>query len=241
MKDRPSKPTSLVKALPALALSAVAAMLLLSSTASGADDPPVVSLGPIAAGGTNVGAGAGTDPEADACIGDRHSGADGEESQLVALNDAACAAGAPGSSTAGGGSSGSSAAGLRPAGTSGAAGATTALASVSAGAAVGLRITGVQRVLKNVRRTKSFRIVVTVKDTRGLRVRGAIVSISRVPGAVRTVSGIHANFSNKIGVARVLVPTTRRMFGNRVFLKITARTPKARAVTLRSVLLPKLR
>jgi hypothetical protein len=31
------------------------------------------------------------------------------------------------------------------------------------------------------------------------------------------------------------------MFGKRVFLKITARTPKARAVTLRSVFLPRLR
>jgi hypothetical protein len=89
--------------------------------------------------------------------------------------------------------------------------------------------------------SKNFRMLVTIKDGRGFRVRGAVVSVSRVPGTRTTVSGMHAGFSNRTGVARVLVPVTTRMFGNRVFLKITARTPKARAVTLRSVLLPRLR
>jgi hypothetical protein len=39
----------------------------------------------------------------------------------------------------------------------------------------------------------------------------------------------------------IVVPVTKGMFGKRRFLKIAARTPKARAVALRSVSLPRLR
>jgi hypothetical protein len=242
MKDRRLTPGTLRRALPALVLAAVAAALVLSSTAV-AEDPPIVSAGPIDVGGTAVTGSAGTDPEADACIGNQHSGADAEETSALQLNDAACQSSTGGGATSGGGSQ-STSGGARPtgsAGTTGAAGQGSALASVAAADAVGLRIVGVKRLLKNVRLSKNFRMLVTIKDGRGLRVRGAIVSVSRVPGSKRTVSGMHAGFSNKIGVARVLVPVTTKMFGNRVFLKITARTPKAQAVTLRSVLLPRLR
>jgi hypothetical protein len=38
----------------------------------------------------------------------------------------------------------------------------------------------------------------------------------------------------------VVVHVDQRSLGNRLFLKISARTPKARAVTLRSVRLPAL-
>lgn len=233
MKDRRLTPGTLRRALPALVLAAVAAALVLSSTAV-AEDPPIVSAGPIDVGGTDVTGSAGTDPEADACVGNQHSGADAEESSALQLNDAACQSSTGGGAASGGGSQ-STGGGARPTGQG------SALASVAAADAVGLRIVGVKRLLKNVRLSKNFRLLVTVKDGRGRRVRGAIVSISRVPGSNRTVSGMHAGFSNKIGVARVLVPVTTKMFGNRVFLKITARTPKARAVTLRSVLLPRLR
>lgn len=245
MKDRHPTPGTLRRALPALVLVAVAAMLALSSTAVGADDPPFVSVAPVDVGGTTVSGSAGSDPEADACIGNQHSGADSEDSQVLALNDAACASSTGGGATGGRGSS--TTGGGRPSGTTGAAGASGAAgksagqASVAAADAIGLRIVGVKRLLKNVRLSKNFSLIVTVKDGRGLRVRGAIVSVSRVPGSKRTVSGMHAGFSNKIGVARVLVPVTTKMFGNRVFLKITARTPKAQAVSLRSVLLPRLR
>ena len=232
MKDRHLTPGTLRSVLPALALAVVAVMLALSSTAGAADDPPVVSLGPIGAGGSNVTGSAGSDPEADACIGDRHSGADAEDAQLLQLNDAACQSASGGQSTSGG---------ARPTGTAGTAGRGSTLTSVAAADAIGLRIVGVKRLLENVRLTKNFRMLVTIKDGRGFRVRGAIVAVSRVPGSQSTVSGLHAGFSNKIGVARVLVPVTSRMFGKRMFLKITARTPKARAVTLRSVFLPRLR
>jgi hypothetical protein len=215
-------------------------MLIVSSTAVGADDPPIVSAGPIGVGGSTATGSAGTDPEGDACVGDRHSGADVEDSQLLQLNDAACAS-STGAGASGGGSHGAGSGGARPTGTAGTAGKGSTLASVAAADAIGLRIVGVKRLLKNVRLSKNFRMVVTLKDGRGFRVRGAIVSVSRVPGSQSTVSGMHAGFSNKIGVARVLVPVTSKMFGKRLFLKITARTPKARAVTLRSVFLPRLR
>jgi hypothetical protein len=246
MNDRPFAPGLLRRALPALLLAVVAVMLVVSSTAVGADDPPIVSVAPVTAGGTTVSGSAGSDPEADACIGTQHSGADAEDSQVASLNDASCTSGAGGGTPTGGAGS-ATAGGARPSATTGASGASGAKgssgaqATVAAASAVGLQIVGVKRLLKNVRSSKSFRLVVTIKDGRGLRVRGAIVSVSRVPGSRLTVSGIHANFSNKLGVARVLVPATKKMFGNRVFLKITARTPKARAVTLRSVLLPRLR
>lgn len=236
MKNRRLTPGTLRRALPALVLAVVAAALVLSSTAV-AEDPPIVSAGPIDVGGTAVTGSAGTDPEADACVGNQHSGADAEESSALQLNDAACQSSTGGGAASGGGSQ-STGGGARP---TGAAGQGSTLASVAAADAIGIRIVGVKRLLKNVRLSKNFRLLVTVKDGRGLRVRGAIVSISRVPGSKRTVSGMHAGLSNKTGVARVLVPVTTKMFGNRVFLKITARTPKARAVTLRSVLLPRLR
>ena len=242
MTDRHLTTGTLRRAIPALALAVVAVMLALSSVAGAADDPPVVSLGPIDAGGSNVTGSAGSDPEADTCIGDRHSGADAEDAQLLQLNDAGCQSGSGGGVGATGtGGAQTTGGGARPAGTAGTAGRGSTLTSVAAADAVGLRIVGVKRLLKNVRLTKNFRMLVTIKDGRGFRVRGAIVAVSRVPGSQSTVSGLHAGFSNKIGVARVLVPVTSRMFGKRIFLKITARTPKARAVTLRSVFLPRLR
>jgi hypothetical protein len=239
MRDRPLTKATLLRALPSLALAAAVAMLALSSTAV-AEDPPIVSAGPIAAGGTNVSGSAGSDPEADVCVGDQHNGADSEDPNVVQLAGA-CASG--GGAGAAGGNQRSAGAGTRPAsstGATGAAGKRSTSSSVAAAGAVGLHIAGVKRLLAKVRTTKNFRILVTLRDGRGLRVRGAIVSVGRVPGSATTVSGIHAGFSNRVGVARILVPVTKRMFGKRVFLKITARTPKARAVTLRSVLLPKL-
>jgi hypothetical protein len=232
-------PGRLRRALPVLVLAALAAALFLSSTAV-ADEPPVVSVGPVDVAGTDVTGTAGSDPDADACVGDRHSGADPADPQLVQLNDASCQSGAGAGGAAGSqGTAGAQSTGARPSGS--AAGRGSALASVAAADAVGLRIAGVRKLMKNVRLTRNFRMLVTVRDGRGLRVRGAIVSVGRVPGSRSTVSGLHAGFSNKRGVARILVPVTKRMFGTRLFVKVAARTPKARAVALRSVSLPRLR
>ena len=111
---------------------------------------------------------------------------------------------------------------------------------VSAGQAIGLRIVRVRHLTKNAGVTKHFRVLVSLRDTRGRLVRGAIVSVSRAPGAENTISGVYATYTNKVGQASVSVAVAKRMLGKRLFLKIGARTPNARAITLRSVRLPAL-
>jgi hypothetical protein len=232
-------------ALPSIVLVALAAAMLMAATA-GAEDPPIISVGPIDAGGTTVSGTAGSDPQADACIGDDHSGADPADPDVVELNDSTCGTSAT-SSTAGGAATGggsSTSGGTAGSVSSAGSGSTTrssSTASVTATQAVGLQIVRIRHLTKTVRSTRQFRVLVTLRDSRGRLVNGAFVSVNRVPGSRKTVSGVHGSFSNKIGQARVLVPVTKRMFGKRLFLKISARTPSARAVALRSVFLPRLR
>ena len=226
MNTRPRNTGRLQRALPTLVLAAIAAALALSATAVA---EPIVTIPPTNVAGTDVSGSAESDPQADACIGSQHSGADPADPSVVELNDASC--------TSGGGASGTTGSSGTGAGGSISSTATT----VAAGNAVGLRITAVRKLMKNVNVRRNFRLLVTLRDTRGLLVRGAIVSVGRVPGSRATVSGLHAGYSNKHGVAAILVPVTKRMFGKRLFLKIAARTPKARAVALRSVSLPRLR
>jgi hypothetical protein len=255
MNDRRHTLVRIRRTLPAVALAMVAASLVLSSLAA-AEDPPIVSIGPIGVGGTTVSGSVGPDPDVDVCLGDQHSGADPADPSVIQLNDASCQAGASGGSGAGasgpsasqsGPTSGATGGSASGAGTStgsgsgsGAAAASSA-ASVAATDAVGLRIAGIRPFLRNVRTNRNIRLLVTVRDGRGLLVRGAIVSAGRVPGSTTTVTGLHAGFSSKVGVARIVVPVTKAMFGKRLYLKIAARTPKARAVALRSVRLPVLR
>jgi hypothetical protein len=225
---------SLRRRLPFLAFVAVAFALALSSSAVA---EPIVPVPGTGVGGTDVSGSVASDPQADACIGNQHSGADPADPNVVQLNDAACASGGTGTSGTSGGFGGSATGGASAGGGAKGSAATT----VSAADALGLKITGVRRMTKNVRFTRNFRLFVTVKDARGLLVRGAIVSAGKAPGSRTTLSGLHAGFSNKAGIAKVLFPVTRSMFGKRLYLKIAARTPKARAVVLRSVLLPNLR
>jgi hypothetical protein len=229
MSTRPRNRGALRKALPTLLLAAIAAALALSATAVA---EPIVTVPPTEVAGTDVSGSAGNDPQADVCVGDQHSGANPDDPSVVELNDASCASGSGTGSTGSAGSAGSS-------GTTGSRASTAG--TVAAGNAVGLRITAVRKLMKNVGIRRNFRLLVTLRDTRGRLVRGAIVSVGRVPGSQATVSGLHAGFSNKHGVAAILVPVTKRMFGKRLFVKIAARTPKARAVALRSVSLPRLR
>lgn len=244
MNTRPRKPGTLRKALPMFVLAAIAAALALSSTAV-AD--PIVTVPPINVGGTTVSGSADSDPQADACIGDQHSGADPADSSAIQLNDASCASGGgTGATGSGSGSGGGQSAGSRPSGTTGSTGTGTTgnraltATTVAAADAIGLRI-AIRKQMRNVSLRRNFRLFVTVRDTRGLLVRGAIVSAGRVPGSQATISGLHAGYSNKRGLATILVPVTKQMFGKKLFVKIAARTPKARAVALRSVSLPRLR
>jgi hypothetical protein len=255
MHDRGHPFATLFLALPAVLLGLLVAALAVSSVAA-AEDPPIVSVGPIGVGGSNVSGSVGPDPDVDLCLGDQHSGADPADPSILQLNDATCTASSGSSGGSGGSGSGPSASqsgsssgstGAATSGSGGSGGAaatsgtTATSATVAATDAIGLRIAGIRPLLRNVRTNRNLRLVVTVRDGRGLLVRGAIVSAGRVPGSAATVSGLHAGFSNKAGVARIVVPVARSMFGKRLYLKIAARTPKARAVALRSVLLPRLR
>jgi hypothetical protein len=82
--------------------------------------------------------------------------------------------------------------------------------------------------------------VVALRDVNGRSLRSAIVALSPVAGAKRTIPNTRMAYSNRLGRAQLVLPTTKRMLGRRVLIRITARTPHARAVTVGSVLLPGL-
>lgn len=217
------------KPLVRLALAISAAALLMASTA--AADDPIVTIGEIGGNGAPTASGAVDDEgTADACLNDDHSGVDSSETTPIALNDSSCASNST-TSTGGGGNS-------TPTSTSGPRGTT---GWVAASAAVGLRIAGVRILLTDVRSTKRFRVVVTLRDMNGRLVRGGIVTIDRAPGSVNTIRGRDAAFTNRVGKARLVAGVAKTQLGTRVMLRISARTPKARALQLRSVVLPRLR
>ncbi len=167
--------------------------------------------------------------------------------RVVQVNDSACAASAGASPSGPGGSQAS--AGGQTTGSTGGAEACPAQPPrqarpprkwVSASSARGLRIVRVQYFVNDVAATKRLRVVVSLRDLNGRRVRHAIVSAGPVAGARRTVVGTTSTFSNRLGQARLVVPATRSMLGRRLLLRITARTPSVRAVTVGSVLLPRV-
>jgi hypothetical protein len=231
------------RALPTLVLGLMVAGFFLVSGAQ-AEDPPIVSVGQVTAGG-NAGSGSvGSDGQANACVNDESSKANPTTPDMN-LNEGTCQA-ATGSSAGSGssrstGSAGSTgAAGSTAAGRSRTSGSTSA-AWVSAGQALGLRIVRVRHLTRKVNLTNRFRVLVTLRDARGKLVRGAIVSVSRAPGAQSTISDMYATYSNKVGQASIGVAVSNRMLGKRLYLKIAARTPSARSMTLRSVRLPAVR
>jgi hypothetical protein len=229
-------------ALPGLVLVVGAFAIVLASGAR-AHDPPIVSVGAIGTGGNTASGSVGSGAQTDACVNDENSTVDpsaGNANGAVSINTGSCAS-TPSSST-GAGSTGSTGSSGSAGSTAGAGGATSSAAAawVSSSEASGLRIVRVRHVTKGVNVTKRFRVLVTLRDARGRYVRNAIVSVSHVPSAASTVSGVHSAFSNRSGQATIAVPVTKNMLGKRLFLKIGARTPSARAVTLRSVQLPAL-
>jgi hypothetical protein len=222
------------RALLSLAFAGLAAAVVFASGARAAD-PPVVTAG--------VGSGGKTD----ACVNDQHSGADpsaSDPNNAAQVNDGSCQ-GAADSSASGSGSTtsgGSTSATSKTGGSSKTSGSSksTARAWVAATGAFGLQIVRVRYDTSRASATKRFRVFVTLRDVRGKLVRDAIVSIGRVPGARSTISSTHSTFTNRLGQARLVLPVTSKMLGKRLLLKISARTPSTRALTLRSVRLPKL-
>jgi hypothetical protein len=235
-------------ALPGIVLAVMTLAFLLVSVAR-AEDPPIVAVGPVTASGNTASGDVGSDAKTNACVNDDRSHADpsASDGDPVKLNQGSCQE-AAGSSAGSGGSQGGSGpqagSGSQKSGSRGGSGSTRSNASattgVAAGNAAGLRIARVRPVTDGVSKTKSFRVLVTLKDMQGRLVRDAIVTISKAPGARNTVSGMCSAFSNRLGQATIVVHVPNESLGKRLFLKISARTPKARSIALRSVRLPAL-
>jgi hypothetical protein len=220
------------------------------AAAAHAADPPIGTVGVTSPGGSQTASGTVVSGgQTDACVNDQHSGVSPATGQNggVQVNDSACAA-SGGASPPGSGGAQASAGGQSTSSTGSAGGvpgaATTSGSAsrtwVSATGARGLRIVRVQYFVNDVAATKRLRMVVSLRDLNGRRVRHAIVSAGPVTGAKRTVGGTTSTFSNRLGQARLVVPATTSMLGRRLLLRITARTPSVRVVTVGSVLLPRV-
>jgi hypothetical protein len=116
---------------------------------------------------------------------------------------------------------------------------TTAGRSVAATGAIGVRITKIRYITRSVRRTKRLRMIVTVKDRRGLLIRNASISV-RSKYARRIVRNPRAKKSNKVGQAAFLLRARNRAFGKRLVMVTLAKTPSAKANKSSSVRLPRL-
>lgn len=109
--------------------------------------------------------------------------------------------------------------------------------SVSAAGAVGLRITQVRYFTKVVRSKKRVRVLVTVKDTRGYRIRNATVTL-RSLRPLYMVGRTRVKLSNKVGQVSFIMRLKPRALGKRLFVLASARTSSAKAQRKTSVGLP---
>jgi hypothetical protein len=110
--------------------------------------------------------------------------------------------------------------------------------SVSAAGAQGIRIAKIRYITRNVRRTKRLRMVITVKDRRGLLIRNATVSV-RSRYARRIARNPRAKKTNRVGQAAFLLRARDRAFGRRLVMITVAKTPKAKASKRSSVRIPR--
>jgi hypothetical protein len=117
---------------------------------------------------------------------------------------------------------------------------TEATRTVAANAAQGVKIAKIRYITKNVRRTKRMRMVVTVKDRRGLLIRNATVRV-RSRYARRLVRNPRIRKTNKVGQVAFLMRARNRAFGKRLVMITLAKTPKAKASKVSSVRIPKLK
>lgn len=112
-------------------------------------------------------------------------------------------------------------------------------AYVSAANAVGVQIASIRYYTKRIKTTKRLRMVITVKDRRGLLIRGAKVNVRSARAA--WVRG-HTNVknSNKKGQVAFIMRLRPKAFGKRFIVVATAKTPNAKASKRGSVRLPRL-
>jgi len=111
---------------------------------------------------------------------------------------------------------------------------------VTASSAVGLKIANVRYVATGVARTKRLRMIVTVKDSRGLLVSGATIKI-RSKAAGRLTRRAQTKTSSKTGQAAFVLRVKPRILGKRLVMVTVARTPTAKAAKTTSIRLAKAR
>lgn len=111
--------------------------------------------------------------------------------------------------------------------------------SVSATEALGVRIVSIRYYAKGVRKTKRLRMIVTVKDRRGLLIHGAVVSV-RGAKAGRIAGRAKAKRSDAKGRAGFVLRLRPRAFGKRLVVVVGAKTPTAKASKRSSLALPRL-
>ena len=112
--------------------------------------------------------------------------------------------------------------------------------SVSAAEAAGVRIAAVRYRTAGVRRTHRVGMIVTVKDRRGLLIRGAKIRVwATKPG--RLAHRPRAVVSGPKGRAAVTLRLRRGAFGKRLVTITAARTPSATAKKRTAVRIPRLK
>jgi hypothetical protein len=103
--------------------------------------------------------------------------------------------------------------------------------------AVGLRIAGIRYIKKGVLRTHRIRMVVTLKDARGLLVRGATV---RVQGRGRKLAKRpRVAHTGPRGRATISLRLRKSAYGKRLSTTTVAKTPSAKAQRRTSVAVPR--
>jgi hypothetical protein len=111
--------------------------------------------------------------------------------------------------------------------------------TVSARDAVGLRIAQIRYIRKGVLRTRRVRMIVTLKDARGLLVRGATIRVQA--RGHRLAKRPILKQSGPRGRATIVLKLRKSSFGKRLFTTTVAKTPTAKARRTTSAPMPRRR
>jgi hypothetical protein len=116
--------------------------------------------------------------------------------------------------------------------------------SVSAAGALGVRITNVRLDTSQLRTKRRLGVTLTVRDGRGLLIRGAAVRLRGYPGRYVVNGPQRVGFTSNVGVARFTLPLKRDAFrtpaSRRFALGLRATTPRSAAERRVPVRLPTL-
>jgi len=112
--------------------------------------------------------------------------------------------------------------------------------TTAATSAMGVRIVKVRFYKQNARSRHFMRMVVTVKDRRGLLIRGAKISV-RSTKAGRLSNRPKMHLSGRKGRATFTLRLGKAAFGKRLIVVTLAKTPKAKATKRSAVIVPRAR